>query len=73
MARLRGSKTIIWPMYLGAKVFQVLTENPGSTAIQPYVQWINRLDQQFTNDTRRNSPLSDIGDHLMAQLEVRRL
>lgn len=57
-------------MYLGAKLFKALSESPGGMDVQPYTNWLNKLDQQFTNDHDDDSSLSNVGDLLMAQLEV---
>jgi hypothetical protein len=57
-------------MYLGVQLFQALGQDPHSTAVRRYSGWIDRLGDEFAEDSRSNLPLNDIGDRLLAQLEV---
>ncbi|KAH7336784.1 hypothetical protein B0J17DRAFT_443654 [Rhizoctonia solani] len=68
--RLKGSKTMMWTLCLGIKLFQALSQNPCSTAVQEYIGWIDKLEQKFITDSRSNPPLDDTADGLLAQLEV---
>ncbi|CAE7195618.1 unnamed protein product, partial [Rhizoctonia solani] len=74
-AQLRGSKRIIWTMYWGAKLFQALAQNPQTcgSAVQVCIGWINKLEHNFTVDSHRNPPLTDVADCLKVQLELAHL
>ncbi|KAH7337615.1 hypothetical protein B0J17DRAFT_432515 [Rhizoctonia solani] len=67
--RLMGSKTMIWAMYLGAKLFQALDQDPRGTNIRGYIVWIDKFEKKFILDSNSNSSLNDAADWLFAQLE----
>ncbi|CAE6519233.1 unnamed protein product [Rhizoctonia solani] len=74
IARLKNSKTIIWTMCLGVKLFQALGQNPRGPAIRGYIGWIDKLEQKFVTDfvtqSHSDPTLDDIADCLLAQLEL---
>ncbi|CAE6433675.1 unnamed protein product [Rhizoctonia solani] len=68
--RLIGSKTMIWAMYLGAKLFQALDGDPHGTNIRGGVGWIDKFEKKFILDSNPSSSLNDAADWLFAQLEL---
>ncbi|CUA68650.1 hypothetical protein RSOLAG22IIIB_08025 [Rhizoctonia solani] len=70
VARLKGSKAIIRAMYLGAKLFQMIGENPGSTGALKCIGWIDELEKRFDKDFYNSSTLNDAGGCLLAELEL---
>ncbi|CAE6529956.1 unnamed protein product [Rhizoctonia solani] len=70
IARLKKSKTMIWTMSLGAKLFQALAQEPRSTAVRGYLGWVDKLEQRFTQETHCNPSLDDVADRLLAHLEL---
>ncbi|KAG9079809.1 hypothetical protein FRC06_007442, partial [Ceratobasidium sp. 370] len=69
-SRMRTSRTTVWLMYLGVRIFQALSETTDSTAIQPYVYWMDKFDQQSTNSPCRNPSVDELGDRLAGLLEL---
>ncbi|KAH7323350.1 hypothetical protein B0J17DRAFT_240932 [Rhizoctonia solani] len=74
IARLKNSKTTIWTMCLGAKLFQALGQDPRGAAVRGYIGWIDKLEQKFVTDSvtdsHSNLTQEDIADCLLAQLEL---
>ncbi|KAG8743391.1 hypothetical protein FRC10_012117 [Ceratobasidium sp. 414] len=70
IARMRNSSSIIWFMYLGARIFQALSGTADSAVVQPYVYWIDKFDQQATNSLCRNPSVDELGDRLAGLLEL---
>ncbi|KAL5639739.1 hypothetical protein ACGC1H_006355 [Rhizoctonia solani] len=67
---LKGSKAVIRAVYLGAKLFQAVNENPGGTGTLKCITWIDELERRFDRDFYNSSTLSDAGDYLLAELEL---
>ncbi|CAE7211729.1 unnamed protein product [Rhizoctonia solani] len=70
ITRVKGSKAMVGAMYLGAKLFQAVGENPGGTGVLKCIGWIEKLEQRFDNDFYSSSTLNEAGDYLLAELEL---
>ncbi|CAE6501353.1 unnamed protein product [Rhizoctonia solani] len=70
MVRLKGSKSIIRAMYLGAKLFQAFSENSSGPEALKCIGWIDTLEQRFSSDFYNSSTLNDAADCLLAELEL---
>ncbi|CAE6365235.1 unnamed protein product [Rhizoctonia solani] len=70
MDRLRGSKTMIWAMYLSANLFKELGENPNGTEVSKCIGWITKLEEKIGSCFYSSSTLQDAADSLLAQLEL---
>ncbi|KAL5633771.1 hypothetical protein ACGC1H_005836 [Rhizoctonia solani] len=72
LAQLKWSRGMVWTIYLEARLFQALNQNPRTPAsmIQGYIGWIDKLEQRFTTDSHGNTALRDVADRLMVQLEL---
>ncbi|KAG9081567.1 hypothetical protein FS749_007571, partial [Ceratobasidium sp. UAMH 11750] len=69
VSRIRNSGHILWFMYLGARIFQALSETRDHSAIQPYVYWMDKFDRQATNSPVRNPSVDELGNRLAGLLE----
>lgn len=71
-ARIKQSGVTLWLLYLGAKIFEQLNENPRNAAVRPLVYWINKCDQQITKALDPNCSVEVLQDQLSGLLEVSR-
>ncbi|KAJ1305591.1 hypothetical protein OPQ81_000588 [Rhizoctonia solani] len=55
-------------MYLGAKLFQVLSQD--STAARGCAGWIDDLERKASTDSHSNLPVNDTANYLMIRLEL---
>ncbi|KDN33694.1 hypothetical protein RSAG8_13213, partial [Rhizoctonia solani AG-8 WAC10335] len=72
LVQLKQSERMTWTMYLAARLLQALSANPahGSTPVQGYIGWIDKLEQKFTAGSDSSLPLKDIVDRFAVQLEL---
>ncbi|CAE6447210.1 unnamed protein product, partial [Rhizoctonia solani] len=67
-ALLQGPKTMIWVMYLGAKLFQSLGENTHGAMVSKCIDWIDKLERKLGNF--RSKALNGAADWLLTRLEL---
>ncbi|KAG8726163.1 hypothetical protein FRC11_000701, partial [Ceratobasidium sp. 423] len=70
VAQMKGSKKMMWTMYLGARLFQALSGDSCGTVVQGCISWIDKLERKFTIQSGSNPPLDEIADRFMVQLEL---
>ncbi|CAE6433684.1 unnamed protein product [Rhizoctonia solani] len=69
-AQLKKSKTTIWAICLGAKLFKSLSENPHSTMALRYIGWLDKLEEDLDFIFNNSPQQINAAGRLLTQLEI---